>query len=197
MIRTQRAFIEAAADKVKEAKELVLPLLMIEAPDAPMTPATLRGLAERRDELDDVLGPAVDTLIAFELPFLEKEERLTAEGHTLSDDAVGFEVAMTDFERRFWEDRFAEYKADPGLWSLRAPVAYDVCEDHRLTSGDVRRAIRDQGATSFAELAPLLGTSPTCSTCHTAVTRLIIRELERQRDGPERQEAAREAPREA
>jgi len=193
MIRTQRAFIEAAAEKVTEAKELVLPLLMIEAPDAPMTPETLRGLAERRDELDEVLGPAVDTLIAFELPFLEEEERLAAEGHTLSDDAVGFEVAMTDFERRFWEARFAEYKADPELWSLRAPVAYDVCEEHRLTSGDVRRAIRDQGATSFAELAPLLGTSPTCSTCHTAVTRLIIRELERQRGDGERQEAPREA----
>jgi bacterioferritin-associated ferredoxin len=187
MIRTQRAFIEAAVQQVKEAKELVLPLLMIEAPDAPMTPGTLKGLAERRAELDGVMRDAVDLLIDFELPFLEMEERLAADGHTLHDDAVGFEVAMSEFERTFWEARYAEYQADPERWRLRAPVHYDVCEEHRLTSGDVRRAIRDHGATSFEDLAPLLGTSPTCMTCHTAVTRILIREVRRGKE--EQQEA--------
>lgn len=182
MIRTQRAFIEAAMAQVNEAKEMVLPLLMVDAPDAPWTVASLRDLAARRDDLDPVLREAVDLLMAFEAPFLEEEDRLTQQGLSLTHDVAGFEVAMTDFERRFWEARFAEHRADPERWNLPAPPVYDVCEEHRLDGATVRRAIRDHGATSFEDLAPLLGTSRTCATCHTAVTKMLIREVRREKE---------------
>ena len=182
MIRTQRAFIEAAMAQVHDAKEMALPLLMVDAPDAPWTASSLRDLAARRDELDPILREAADVLVAFEVPFLEEEDRLTRQGLSLTHDASGFEVAMTDFERRFWEARFAEHRADPERWNLPAPPVYDVCEEHHLTGEMVRRAIRDHGATSFEDLAPLLGTSRTCATCHTAVTRMLIREVRREKE---------------
>jgi bacterioferritin-associated ferredoxin len=192
MIRKQREFIEAVIEKVGEAKELVLPLMMIEAPHAPWTAEALRGMGERREELDGVMRESVELLLDFELPFLEEEERLVEQGLGLAHDAAPFEVAMVDFERRFWDARWAEYQADPERWTIRAKVVYDVCEAHRLDSDTVRRAIRDHGASSFEELAPLLGTSPTCSTCHVAVTRLLIRELKRAKGEDERHEGREE-----
>jgi len=182
MIRHQRAFIEAAVAASKNAKELVLPMLMMEAPDAPWTPARLRDLRARRDELDAFLHEAIDILADFELPFLEEEERLVEEGLGLAHDPAPFEVAMVAFERTFWDARFAEYRADPDRWPLTPAPVYDVCENHRLTSADVRAVIAEHGATSFADLAPYLGTSPTCSTCHTAVSRLLVRELRRAKE---------------
>ena len=182
MIRHQRAFIEAAVAASKNAKELVLPMLMMEAPDAPWTPARLRELLARRDELDAFLHEAIDILVDFELPFLEEEERLVEEGLGLAHDPAPFEVAMVTFERTFWDARFAEYRADPDRWPLTPAPVYDVCENHRLTSADVRAVIAEHGATSFADLAPYLGTSPTCSTCHTAVSRLLVRELRRAKE---------------
>jgi len=182
MIRHQRAFIEAAVAASKNAKELVLPMLMMEAPDAPWTPARLRELLARRDELDAFLHEAIDILADFELPFLEEEERLVEEGLGLAHDPAPFEVAMVAFERTFWDARFAEYRADPDRWPLTPAPVYDVCENHRLTSADVRAVIAEHGATSFADLAPYLGTSPTCSTCHTAVSRLLVRELRRAKE---------------
>ncbi len=187
-IRTQRAFIEAVLDQVREAKELVLPLAMLEAPESPWTAKRLRALAGTVDgatgfggtEGERTLLPdAVDLLVAFEVPFLEEEERLVAAGQTLAADAVGFEIAMVAFERSFWEARYAEYRADPGRWKLRAKPQYDVCEHHRLDSDTVRRAIRDHGVTTFEDLAPVLGTDRTCPTCHAAVTRLLLHEVRR------------------
>lgn len=183
MIRHERAFIEAAVAATKNAKDLVLPLLMMEAPDAPWTPERLRDLRDRRDELDAFLIGAVDILVDFELPFLEEEERLAQDGRTLASGMAEFEVAMVEFERTFWDARFAEHQADPDRWALTPLPVYDVCENHRLTSADVRRVIAHHGATSFADLAPYLGTSPTCSTCHTAVSRLLVRELRRAKEG--------------
>lgn len=183
MIRTQRAFIEAAMGQVAEAKELVLPLLMVEAPDAPWTAERLRELGERHRGAQGLMGASIELLIDFELPFLEEEERLIDEGFTIEHDAAPFEVAMVDFERRFWEARFAEYRDEPERSPIREAPVYDVCAEHRLDSDTVRRAIRDHGATSFEDLAPLLGTSRTCSTCHTAVTRELIREVRRAKDG--------------
>lgn len=197
MIRHERAFIEAAVAATKHAKDLVLPLLMMEAPDAPWTPDRLRDLRDRRDELDAFLHDAVDILVDFELPFLEEEERLVEEGLGLAHDPAPFEVAMVEFERTFWDARFAEHQADPDRWALTPPPVYDVCENHRLTSADVRRVIADHGATSFADLAPYLGTSPTCSTCHTAVSRLLVRELRRAKEGAEGPAAESAEPKEA
>ena len=181
MIRKQRDFIEAAVAAVQEAKELVLPMLMVETPDDPWTAERLRALQAEAD-LEPVLAEAVDLLVDFEAPFLDEEARLEAEGVTLAHDLQAFEVAMVDFERRFWDDRFDAYRADPARWDLQTPVHYDVCEEHRLTTADVRRAIDQHGVTSFEELAPFLQTNTTCSTCHSAVTRLLLQELKRRKE---------------
>lgn len=189
-IRSQRAFIEAVLAQVEEVKELVLPLLMVEEPDAPWTVASLRALGAMLgmrgaasdaspEASDEVMREAAELLLVFELPFLEEEDRLIAAGMNLANDAAGFEVAMVDFERRFWDARFAEYQADPDRWSVRAKPVYDVCEVHRLDSDTVRRAIREHGVTTFEDLAPVLGTDRACATCHTAVSRLLLHELRR------------------
>lgn len=182
MIRKQRDFIEAAVAAVQEAKELVLPLLMVDAPDDPWTAARLRALKDEGETLDPLLGDAVDLLVDFEAPFLDEEARLADQGVTLSTDMAAFEVHMVAFERAFWEARFTDYQADPERWTLTEPVDYDVCEDHRLTTADVRRAIRDHGLSSFEELAPALHTSTACSTCHSAVTRLLLKEIKRRKE---------------
>jgi bacterioferritin-associated ferredoxin len=170
----QRAFIETAVAEVRDAKQLALPLLMVDGTETPWTARALRGLWERRGELDPLLQRATLLLRDFELPFLEEEERLARAGTTLAADMAAFEVAMVDFERAFWEARHAEHEADPGRWALEARAESDVCALHRLDSATVRRAIALHGATTFAEIAPHLGTDPTCSTCHVGVTRLLV-----------------------
>lgn len=180
MIRKERDFIEAAVAEVQEAKELVLPMLMLDEPDDPWTAERLRALGER-DDLAPVVREAVALLVDFEAPFLEEEARLEAEGVTLSSDLPTFEVAMVEFERRFWQQRFEEYRADPERWQLSPPVTYDVCEQHRLTTADVRRAIEQHGVSSFEELAPYLQTSTECSTCHSGVTKLLLQEIKRRK----------------
>lgn len=180
MIRKERDFIEAAVAEVQEAKELVLPMLMLEAPEDPWNAERLRSLEDRED-LAPIVREAVALLVDFEAPFLEEEARLEAEGVTLTADLPTFEVAMVEFERRFWERRFEEYRADPERWDLSMPVTYDVCERHRLTTADVRRTIEQHGVTSFEDLAPYLQTSTECSTCHTGVTRLLLQELKRRK----------------
>jgi bacterioferritin-associated ferredoxin len=177
VVRSQRAFIEGVLEAVREAKAVVLPLLMVEDPEAPLTAASLRALAAQRATLESLLGDAVALLAAFELPFLDEEERLEAEGLTLAADAAEFEVAMVAFERAFWDDRFTEYQADPERFGLRERPAYDLCAQHRLSAQVVRAAIRDHGVGDFDELAPYLGTSRACPACHQGVTRLLIQAL--------------------
>jgi bacterioferritin-associated ferredoxin len=177
----QRAFIEAAIAEVRDAKDLTLPLLMTGGAERPWTAATLRGLWERREALDPLGRRAAELLIAFELPFLEEEERLEREGRTLATDMPAFEVAMVAFERAFWDARHAEHLADPERWSFAERPAYDVCPEHRLTSAAVRRAIAEHGATTFDEVAPYLGTDPSCPVCHVGVTRLMVQALRRAR----------------
>lgn len=184
MFATQRAFIEAAITEVREAKGLLLPLLTIQNPHAPWTAEALRDLDDHVDADDPVLRRAVTLVEAFELPFLAEEARLAERGLTLDADMAAFEAAMVDFERAFWDQAYAAYRADPGRWDLRPVPSYDVCETHRLDSTGVRRAIRDHGATSFDDLAPYLGTDRACSTCHTAVSRLLIQALRRAKGAP-------------
>jgi len=175
----RRAFIESVLADVRDAKELVLPMLMVEEPEAPLTPAALRSLWEQRDVLDPVMRDAVEILITFELPFVEEEERLEADGLTLSTGMAAFEVAMVDFERAFWEARYAEYQVDPARFRLRERAEYDICAQHQLSSQVVRAAIRDHGGSDFDELAPYLGTSRACGDCHQGVTRLLIQDVRR------------------
>jgi bacterioferritin-associated ferredoxin len=179
MVHHQRRFIEAVIDEVREAKDLLLPTLMVEAPDEPWTAASIGRLRPMVDGLDPLVRRAAELLLAFELPFVEHEEALSAQGVTLAGDMARFEVAMVDFERAFWDASYAAYRADPERWALRERPRYDVCEAHRLDGDRVRRVIRDHGATSFEDIAPLLGTSPTCTTCHVGVTRLLIQEVRR------------------
>ena len=179
MIRHQRQFIEAVIEEVRDAKEILMPVLMAESPEEPWTAASIGRLREALGDLDPLMADAVDLVYDFELPFVEEEERLAAAGVTLAADMARFEVAMVDFERAFWDARFAAYQASPERWSLRVKPNYDLCAEHRLDSDRVRRAIRDHGATTFEDIAPLLGTSPTCTACHVGVTRLLIQEVRR------------------
>ena len=185
MPKNQRAFIENVIAQVREAKEVLLPVLMVEEPEAPLTVASLRSLSQQREVLDPVMREAVELLVTFELPFLEEEERLERKGLTLSRDMAGFEVAMVGFERAFWEARYAEYRAMPERFRLRELPAYDICERHRLSSDLVRSVIRDHGGSDFDELARYLGTSRACSECHAGVTRLLIQAVRRAKEAGE------------
>lgn len=181
----QRAFIETVIAEVRDAKELVLPLLMLGDPEEPLTPASLRALAEQRDALQGVLRDAVELLIAFELPFLEEEQRLEGEGLTLETDMGGFEVAMVDFERAFWDRAYAEYLADPERFALRERPDYDLCPEHKLSTKAVRAAITEHEATDFDDLARYLGTSRACADCHKGVTRLLLQDVKRRKAAAE------------
>lgn len=175
----QRAFIESAIAEVREAKELILPLLMVQEPENPLTPDALRGLWARRETLGPVMRETLALLMAFELPFLEEEARLEAAGCTLETDMASFEVAMVEFERRFWETRFEAYRADPDGFSLRDREGFDLCPQHGLSSARVRAAIDEHGALDFDDLARFLGTSRACPDCHKGVTRLLIQAVKR------------------
>ncbi|MBW6454432.1 MAG: (2Fe-2S)-binding protein [Trueperaceae bacterium] len=181
MLRTQRKFIEAVIEEVRDAKDVLMPALAIDDPEAPWTAASLERLRGQLDTLDPLIREAAEMVLTFELPFIVEEERLAAEGVTLAADMGRFELAMVEFERAFWDARYAEHVADPGRWHLREVPTYDICEQHRLDSDRVRRAIRDHGATSFEDVAPILGTGPTCADCKTGITRLLIQELRRQK----------------
>ena len=183
MPRGQREFIESAIAEVREAKELLVPVLMVEDPETPLTSASLRRLFEQREMLDPVMREALELLEDLELPFLEEEERLEAEGVTLEHDMAAFEVAMVGFERRFWEARYAEHLADPARFRLRERPQYDICAEHHLSSEAVRSVIREHGVSDFDELAPYLGTSRACGDCHKGVTRMLVQELRRSKGG--------------
>jgi len=179
MPKGQRAFIETVIAEVRDAKELVLPLLMLSDPETPFTPASLRALADQRAGLDPVLRDALDLLVAYELPFLDEEVRLEGEGLTLATDMAAFEIAMVDFERAFWEQAYRDYVAEPERVSLRERPEYDLCPEHHLSSAIVRAAIAEHGGSDFDELAPYLGTSRACADCHKGVTRLLLQALRR------------------
>ena len=185
MAMSQRAFIESAIAEVREAKELVLPLLMVQEPENPLTPDALRGLWDQRETLDPMMRETLALLMAFELPFLEEEARLEAEGCTLETDMAGFEVAMVEFERRFWEARFVDYRADPDGFTLRDREGFDLCPQHGLSSARVRAVIEEHGALDFDDLARFLGTSRACPDCHKGVTRLLIQAVKRAKEAAE------------
>jgi bacterioferritin-associated ferredoxin len=180
MVLHQRRFIEAVIDEVREAKDLLLPTLMVEAPDAPWTAASIERLRQALDGLEAPMRRAAELLLAFELPFVEHEEALAAAGRHAGGPtwrasrwrwSTSSAPSGTSATRRTGRTRSAG--------GPRERPNYDVCETHRLDSDRVRRAIRDHGATSFDDIAPLLGTSPTCATCHVGVTRLLIQEVRR------------------
>lgn len=174
-------FIESATQAVQEAKQVVLPLLMVEFADAPWSTTSLRALVARRDGFEPIVATAVRLLEDFELPFVEEEERLADAGVTLAEDLLGFEEAMLEFERAFWLHMYAAYAAEPERWSLPEPVVADVCPAHGVASGAVRAALRDQDFTDFAEAAPYVGADPACPDCRVGVTRLLVAEVKRRK----------------
>ena len=183
MVMGQRAFIESAIAEVREAKDMVLPLLMVQHPEDPATAASLRALWDERESLDPVMRQTLALLMAYELPFIEEEARLEAEdGLTLESDMAAFEVAMVDFERRFWEAAYVEYRADPQRFSLHSREEYDLCPQHKLSTGRVRAAIDQHGVDDFDDIARYLGTSRACPDCHRGVTRLLIQAVKRAKD---------------
>jgi hypothetical protein len=184
-LRGHHGFIESATAAVGAAKELVLPLAMLESAEAPWTSATLRALRARLElDADPFLSDALALLEAFELPFLEEEERLAGAGLTLGDDLLGFEEAMLEFERAFWLRTYEVYRAEPERWNLPdPPTPADLCAEHGVDTATVRTALRDAGFTSFEEAAPYVGASPTCAGCRLGVTRLLSAELGRVKGG--------------
>jgi bacterioferritin-associated ferredoxin len=178
----QRAFIESAIAEVREAKDLVLPLLMVQEPEDPVTAASLRALWDQREALDPVMRKTLALLMAYELPFIEEEARLEAEGLTLETDMAAFEVAMVDFERHFWEAAYVEYQADPERFSLHSREEYDLCPQHKLSTKGVRAAIDQHASDDFDDIARYLGTSRACPDCHRGVTRLLIQAVKRAKD---------------
>lgn len=182
MVMGQRAFIESAIAEVREAKDMVLPLLMVKHPEEPATSASLRALWDERERLDPVMRNTLALLMAYELPFIEEEARLEAEGLTLETDMAAFEVAMVDFERHFWEAAYLEYTADPERFSLHSREEYDLCPQHKLSTEGVRAAIDQHGVDDFDDIARYLGTSRACPDCHRGVTRLLIQAVRRAKD---------------
>jgi bacterioferritin-associated ferredoxin len=181
-INSERTFIEAATTAARDAKELLLPVLMIDNPEEPWSVASIERLRELAPSLDPIMQEAVDFVLEFELPFIAKEEGLAAEGITLGTDMAAFEVAMFDFEQHFWSDLFVAFQADPTRYHLREVASHDVCAKHHLDSDRVRRAIRDHQAQSFEDIAPILGTSENCSHCKIGITRLLTQEIRRSKE---------------
>ncbi len=177
----QRRFIETVTEAVQDVKSYVLPLVMVSHPEAPWSSTALRSLLEARETLDPLLREAVDLIEAFELPFVEEEERLTAAGITLAADLLGFEGEMLEFERAFWLRAYTVYQADPGRWRLPELPVTDLCDEHGLGSARVRSILRDQGFTSFTDAAPFVGAETTCVDCRVGVTRLLSAEIARVR----------------
>jgi bacterioferritin-associated ferredoxin len=177
MIKHERKFIEAATHASREAKAWLLPVLMIDHPDAPWSAPAIVRLRDLLPTLDPIMQAAVALILEFELPFILEEERLAAAGITLGTDMAAFEVAMVTFERGFWAAHFAAYQRDPTRFALREVPNYDVCGKHHLDSDRVRRAIRDHAASSFEEVAPILGTSTDCSHCKVGITRLLTQAI--------------------
>lgn len=182
MITSERAFIEAVLDQVRSAKEMMLPVLMIETNDAPWSSEAFETLRPQLMLLDPLMRDAAELLYRFELPFVQEEERLAHEGKTLDGDIAGFELAMVEFEHRFWHEAYADYQRNPSSVVLPTPVNNDICSSHQLSSDRVRRAIRDHDARSFEDIAPLLGTGPTCNDCKLGITRLLIQEIRRSKE---------------
>jgi bacterioferritin-associated ferredoxin len=182
MVMGKRAFIESAIAEVREAKDLVLPLLMVQEPEDPVTAASLRALWGQCETLDPVMRKTLALLMAYELPFIEEEARLEAEGLTLETDMAAFEVAMVDFERHFWEAAYVEYTADPERFSLHSREEYDLCPQHKLSTPGVRAAIDRHASDDFDDIARYLGTSRACPECHRGVTRLLIQAVKRAKD---------------
>ncbi len=175
----QRRFIETVTEAVQDVKAYVLPLVMVSHPEAPWSSAALRSLLDAREDLDPLLRDAVDLIEAFELPFVEEEERLTAAGITLADDLLGFEGEMLEFERAFWLRAHETYRADPDRWRLPDLPVTDLCDLHGLGSAQVRSILRDQAFTSFEDAAPFVGAEATCVDCRVGVTRLLSAEIVR------------------
>lgn len=181
-INSERKFIEAATTAARDAKELLLPVLMIDDPENPWCVASIERLRDLAPSLDPIMQAAVDAILEFELPFMIKEEALAAEGVTLGTDMAAFEVAMFDFEQAFWAERYRAYEGDSSRFDLREVVSHDVCDKHHLDSDRVRRAIRDHQAQSFEDIAPILGTSENCSHCKVGITRLLTQEIRRSKE---------------
>jgi bacterioferritin-associated ferredoxin len=181
MIKNERKFIEAASYAARDAKSLLLPVLMVDHPDAPWSAPAIERLRDLR--VDPIMQESVELVLAFELPFILEEERLAAAGITLGTDMAAFEVAMVTFERAFWSARFDDHQRDPSRFTLREVPIFDVCAKHHLDSDRVRRTIRDHAAVSFEAVAPLLGTSEDCSHCRLGITRLLTQEVRRGKGG--------------
>lgn len=169
-----RQFIEAKQEQTLTARGLLLPLLALRDDERPWTAARLEGLARESDALDPVARRALEHLLRYEVPLLEREEAMEALGFDFS----AAETGLLDFERLFWEARYAEAMATGEIAGEPGRAGTDhVCQHHAVDEADIRRLARDQGVWDVAALAERTGATTTCGSCRLAITRILIDEL--------------------
>lgn len=171
---SQRLFIENVEAQVERAKELVLPLLMLEHSAEPWSSASLLTLQRQQETLGPVVREALTLLYEYELPFLQKEESLIAAGISLETDLLSFEEEMLEFERAFWNEKFQASRDAAGGELAEAFTDHDLCNKHRLSKDFVRRMVIAHELRDFDEIAPLVGAEQKCGHCRLGITRLLI-----------------------
>lgn len=167
---SQRLFIEHIEGQVERAKELVLPILMLEYPAEAWSSTSLQALQARQETLEPLLSEALGVLCEYELPFLQKEESLLAAGISLETDLLSFEEEMLEFERSFWNEKF---QASQGADAAVSVPDYDLCARHGLTKALVKRAIIAHDLRDFEDVVPLVAADSKCGRCRLGITRLL------------------------
>ncbi len=165
-------FMEEKQALTEEYRSLLLPLLSLRFPENPWSSQSLRALTQEPEAQDPVLQKALEHLLRYEVPLLEEEERLLAQG--LSQEAL--RDALAQLEEAFWEARLAE----EGGWQDPGPY---LCPEHRLTLEAVRRIAAQNPTWNSATLVQASGGNPQCSTCRVEAAR-IMKEVLRAEKAP-------------
>lgn len=167
-------FMQRKQEETEAHRGFLLPLLALRYPEAPWSVQSLRALAQAPEAQDPAVRAALDHLFRYELPLLEEEERLLAEG--LEGEA--FRDALAEFEERFWEARFAEEGVE------EEAVRY-LCLHHRLALEAVAQVVEQNPTWDSAALVRAAGGDPGCATCRVEAARVAKEALLRQRGGEE------------
>ncbi len=159
-------FIEQKEAQTQQAKALVLPLLQFLEPDRPWSSKNFWTLYQARPSLEPVVQQALEHLRQYAIPLLEYEEQLS------SLDLEAFSEAMSEFERRFWQEQYAQAKSLP----MNTPMY--LCGLHSLEEPDVRVLVQ-QRLWDVEIIASALGVPPDCPTCKRGIQRIVLEDIKR------------------
>jgi len=159
-------FIEQKEAQTQQAKALVLPLLEAQDARQPWTSANFWALYVLRQDHDPVIQQALEHLRQYAIPLLEYEEQLS------SLDLEAFSEAMSEFERRFWQEQYAQAKSLP----MNTPMY--LCGLHSLEEPDVRVLVQ-QRLWDVEIIASALGVPPDCPTCKRGIQRIVLEDIKR------------------